>query len=74
MSNEIDLKTVMTCWNCKHCEWEVWLPTIKVRCKKKVPKAAPDKYCELYEHDGKANWKDTWKWSVQHQGHPYEDL
>lgn len=74
MTNEITIKRVQTCMNCKHCSWEVWLPAIKVNCKMKVPKAGTDKVCDLYETTVKSTWKDTWLWSVQHQGHPYEDL
>lgn len=74
MTKEIDLIQVRTCWNCKHCEWEVWLPTIKVRCKKKVPEAAPDIYCELHETKDKPNWKDSWPYSIQKLGEPYENI
>ena len=70
----IELDRVRTCWNCKHCTWEVWLPAIKVHCALKIPKVRPDTVCELHKTTRKSNWKDTWKYTVQHAGHPYEDL
>jgi len=71
---KIELERVRTCYNCKHCEWEVFLPTIKVRCDLKIPKVDVDTYCELYEVKTKSGWKDRWSYSVQYCGQPYEDI
>jgi len=71
---KIGLERVKTCWNCKHCTWEVWLPTIKVHCDMKMPKVAPDTYCIMHELKDKSNWKDKWPYTVQHPGTPYEDI
>lgn len=71
------MKQVKTCMNCKHGEWEVWLPHIKVWCYitgKRCGGISFDTVCEKHECSKKTTWKDKWPYSVQMIGEPYEDI